>query len=504
MKKIIKSLILVVLLMPVIVKADMSPPYLGEMEAIISNENGAISESGEKLEYGQKVKLENIYITDKYYSVSLANNPQKTYKILIEDLSPLKFNIEDFKREYYIRRYAYKDTKMYLGPAAYYDEIEGIEIPAGTVLNSNYYSDLYMYVTYNGVSGWVYSYNSARFGYLNKDKTKGTLVEFSDLTTKMYSYEKIELLNEPVDGQKTGQTIPMDAELNIKYVFDEYLYVEHKGNEGWVHNDSVKAEDNRQLYITQNKINVYDSPFEDAKIIGTLTKDQQINTKYIMYTPSRVGLEWFYVKNNEIEGWVSFNTYVEKNLVISFDDFYEFDGTYKVYKSSSDDSEVIGNVQLQGKYKVKYRYYGGENLDAMAYIENINGISGWISTKKVPYVKLKNTSNIYEEKGKIGTPIATIDKNISIPYHDTYTDDEGNAWYEIIGYNGLTGWVLDKSIEPKNPTIDQSKLLTKKEFNKLYYILGGTIGLVIITGTTIILVNKKKKSKIKEISNNDN
>lgn len=456
MKKIIKNLILIILLIPTVAKADMGAPTYEHLEAIVSNPNGTITYSGEKLEYGQKVSLqyEEKKDTDMYYYSCLNNDDKKCYQILAKDLSPLEYNLEDFKREKSIKMYAFDNTKMYSGPASYYEEIANIEIPVGTVLSSNYTTEEYMYVTYNGISGWVYRYSYGK--YMNRQVS--TLADYLDnfgdaykqLKEAAYTIREVTLLDNPVGGKETGTKIPADTKLNVKYIYSHeplayYVYVEYQGNEGWILHDcqdeiwgdtqfvslnnqtTIKFKVNKEKYSPLVELNVYDSIYEGAKIIGTLSKGEEVDVEYYVVF-GHLG-EYYYIKSNKNEGWIDFRY------------------------SSKLDKKITGNITLNNK------------------------------------------SNVYEKKGEKSDPIATIDKYTSIPYYDKYEDEDGNMWYEIINYNGISGWVLDKSIEPQLPTIDQSKVETKEEIDKLYYILGGTIGLVVITWTTIVFVNKKKKTK---------
>lgn len=501
MIKKIKYLILMIIFIPALVKADMGAPMLGELEAVVSNPAGATCKDGKKIDYGKTVILLYNSVDDgtEYYSISVKNE-KVGCEVKAKDISPIEYDLNKLKHDYELVKYAYKETKMYNGPLDAYGEIEEVTIPAGTILKSQYYTDLYMYVTYNGTSGWVYYYP-----YLWKNNTGSTLADIGATSRQgSYTAKDMMLYDNPFNGKELNTIVPADTKINLKYIYTsspgEYgLYVTYNGIDGWIVNtediNGIKYEIDISIYVTSDELNIYNSFDKGAKAIGKLSKNQEYNAKYIIQRGHGNG--YLYIKTDNLSGWV-----MDSSKYAISDDFeYPLNGDYTVYKSFSTNSELLGNIRLNGKIKIKYHYYKYNNdthemSDNFYYIENINGMTGWINVgadgkKHIGSLTIENITNVYKEADIGSGLVGYLEKGEQINYYDTKKDINGNDWYYIVNYKGLTGWFTNKAYMLPNMT--NTSKVDKIEINNLFYILGGTIIFVIIAIVVLLIVNKKKK-----------
>ena len=166
----LKALIigLFVCLTPYIVRADSGGPMLTSYDVIVTNVEGAdlvdINYDGNKSTIKIKKHLDYDTIIKEIYSEEYINNELYGYsgkESAYVKLSDVKiygnYNLSDFDNYGKGKIYVYKEgAYLYKGPSVIYGKVDGeVMIPIGEELDYQYRDDLFAYVTYNGVSGWI-------------------------------------------------------------------------------------------------------------------------------------------------------------------------------------------------------------------------------------------------------------------------------------------------------------------------------------------------------------
>ncbi len=112
------------------------------------------------------------------------------------------------------------------------------------------------------------------------------------------------------DGTVTG-TFNMNAVINVKDVYGEWVLIEKENISGWVknHNLFIKTDTEKLVsfgHITATILNVREKPDLNASMTGKLAMGDDV---FIL----DISEDWFYVKNDKVEGWV-FSPYVNVRL----------------------------------------------------------------------------------------------------------------------------------------------------------------------------------------------
>ena len=203
MKKICLFLI-GLLVLPLVVFADAGAPSIRSYEARIINQSGVKATKYDwktkkdveivvpydaivtvDFEYEEKGVLYGEFTYNKnneYYSGKIAKSD---YRIVTDTFKPT----EDSKRSGGI--YVYKEgAYLYKGPSKAYDKASDTMIPVGTVLEFSYAENYFAYVTYNGVSGWVYT---AEEGEVYKELSSVAIKNVG----KIHTFNSVDILKEP-------------------------------------------------------------------------------------------------------------------------------------------------------------------------------------------------------------------------------------------------------------------------------------------------------------------
>ncbi len=112
------------------------------------------------------------------------------------------------------------------------------------------------------------------------------------------------------DGAVTG-TFNMNSIIDVKDVYGDWVLIEDDGVSGWIrnHNLFIKTKSEKLVSfgkITATILNVRQNPDLNATILGKLTMGDDV---FIL----DISEDWYFVKNDKIEGWV-FSPYVKVQL----------------------------------------------------------------------------------------------------------------------------------------------------------------------------------------------
>lgn len=145
------------------------------------------------------------------------------------------------KRKYYI----YEDEYLFSGPRLSFQQTnETKKIPKGEIVDTNTYSQigngLWLYVTYNGQSGWILEryFNSVNYPYNNI--YYGNAVKIIEKSGKINTGNNIINLNKYALSDEVEEItkIPTNNELIYDYEVADYdavyLHVKYNNTEGWI------------------------------------------------------------------------------------------------------------------------------------------------------------------------------------------------------------------------------------------------------------------------------
>lgn len=453
MKKFI--LLLVGVVLPVVVLADAAAPSISEYKALIKKSDGVKCEDF-TIPYNTEVTVVMEYDENDTTYVDVRYNDDYCTMKMSDIALNSEFNLEDFANEFYLYKYVYKKgAYLYKGPSKIYGKVDGnIELPVGLKLKIEYFDEQWGYVTYNGVSGWVYIYESKNEN-LYEEPT--SLADISLGT--IYTLEEITLSDKPYDGKKTDIVIPKGEKVRYEYSYcASYnrmcsIYLTYNDKSGWYgygendYKNIAFVPKKGSLYILKNT-DVYEDNNLNKKI-GKLDNNQEVEVMYYQYDYEKLyeNSEYvkYYIKNAEISGWVTL-----------------------IYGQNS-------NNLLESTNMIDDNYQQALVINPIKVYDSFDG------------------------KKEIGT--IPKDKKIDLIYErDT---SSGNYFY-VDGYNGWIKYntndmeLIEKTIEinfeQNNPEEEKPKVNGKEI---ALYCVGGAIIIALVSLVTIKLINKKKEENTK-------
>ncbi len=450
-KLLIVSLVMFMLL-PLVAFADAGGPSFTTYSARVINKDGTClldwNSSGSLVKgkcYNFDDIIENIYYEEKidgeYYGSTSEGIVKLSDIIAVSDKIDFS-NFDNTKGEYYVFK---EITNIYKGPSKTYGKVDSnVTIPVGTILKYTYSDDLFSYIEYNGVKGWIFSYQDGNF-----DPYEGELCVARSKTGRVYIVNNANIYSSPVSKEKTGSTIIKDTYVEYKYVSTvdgtHYAYyVNYNGNKGWI----IEAAEDNNIAIIEKNSKIF-THLEDAKIckntdktcsqVGTIPKNTIVKVEYyINWRTSSDDLAWFYVKYNGVSGWVHHKEYVEGKE----DSLYFYNGEYDArYQTVVLEAETVLYDNIYGK-ETKTSIPAGEyDFDFSVYDNSIE--SNWYhitSGKNTGWIKVNDN---YDNPGQgidIDEPTEP-DDDVDTPKNRDY-EPKGlvigeTVTYALIGAFGL-------------------------------------------------------------------
>ena len=187
-----------ILLFPLFVYADMGAPNPRESKVIVSNDNGANLYNWDKelittipsdtiIYISYEFTIDGELYAEVYYENEYGMIRLSDVKHFEEKVDPETYSENKSNRKYY----SLEETYIYKGPSRAYSK-EKKTIPKGEILEYKYYAEKYylnteepawIYVKYDGVSGWVYTYSFYEQGDYDIESTLVEYVEDGSLIT---------------------------------------------------------------------------------------------------------------------------------------------------------------------------------------------------------------------------------------------------------------------------------------------------------------------------------
>lgn len=336
MKKINKIILLLIIMLPFMVKADMAAP-VAQYNVRVSNPNGAIIyeyDSGyrateKKVDYDKICKVNYEY--DEYITAS-CDDENKYYTLSVSDVSPLEINLSDYKHEQSLKYYVFdENVYLYEGPSKIYGKVKPkTTIPVETTIESNYYDEQWLYINYNGVSGWVYRYMIPK--YADKDIGSTGLAYFS--SAKVKTMKEVPMYKLPTSDEKNGTIIPKNVELNTLYYYsnspsNDMFYVDYNGIKGWIKSELQQGNtiNNHEgaivnfAYYSKNIIkiaspigvNLYENVEDVNSKVAVIPYGEELVSNYYLYV--RHEKCWFEVEYDGKIGFITANGVNDLNII---------------------------------------------------------------------------------------------------------------------------------------------------------------------------------------------
>lgn len=533
MKKKLLILIALLLMIPSFVLADAGMPERIELDAKVTNPEGAkkykydyengnskYTETGETVPYDHIIKIYDEY---NYYAYVVDEN--EWYYVKIEDV---EYILDESK-------YTYKDSSIYtlLDAEVYKQPSMGAEvigtIPAGKKIDSKtaIYNDKIMgeayafngweYVEYENIKGWVYTASDDRYGLYGDDKSLyGKVADYND--SKIIIANQNAILYESPIKQNQINILPENAEYKAKYYYynrvinESFYYIETNDIAGWVNVNNVGVEPYnhyiKTVFALGNTTPVYNNlnvkSISDS--IGNLydnVKIQKLKEYDVLYTFS---YNFYYVNIDGAKYWIKPS--VENNTIIKYNEYeIEIDDLVAYYSDVNCNEESMQGTLKPGKYTGfnivnDYNYQTGED-NSIYYFKGYGFVKTGVKydiTESYEYQKIQvkflgdtifyNDEYLEEESGK------TLKMNdvakLNVAFVRNLENGDKLYYDKSYGYFAL-GFPIEniKYLDTK-VTIEKEK---QEQKLTALYIIGGAVVLAAAATVTIILVVKKKKNK---------
>lgn len=474
-------LLICLFVFPVLVKADIGMPEIKSYDVIVTNKDGI------KLEDSYKKKSIVIpYDTKLTVNMEYYNSEKKTYYGYVEysgvsgdiDLSNVrivstKIDLNEFNKLDTPRKvYAIEDVELYKGPSKVYGRIEGEKvIPKGSTISYEYYDEVWAYVKYENLEGWmvIYPYGDA----IGSD-LKTSVVNFAPKgnNTILITNNVTKLKVNPREDEEISVNIPKDTVLKYEYsanaLKSEYFYVNYEGTKGWLYityfggpydADGLVEESCTTALVLNDNVYIYSKRGDlSSKTDKKIEKGKEYS---IIYSYATEEASWYYILYNGEKVWVVAEGF-----------------------SSENGSSILEN------YGTVYLYKTKEDID------------------------------VYEYPSKDAKKISILKKGTQVDNYYSYTDytlnykDEYYYW-NYIKTDNVAGWVLNSKIDgsyenrkeictvineqdPSEEKEEKQEEKTEKEDKSLTPAqmaiigVGGAIVLALVVVVTLAIINKKK------------
>ncbi len=297
MKKIVSYLLMFVLIIPFVVKADMGAPSVRTYDVLVVKEDGidyydsTFKKQG-KFDKDQTLTVE-FELTEKdvtYLSVRTSNGGYDTKYVKASDVvvkedevKPTATGVDKLDKAVKVKIDA-AEVIVRKGPSAAYGEIG--KVKKGDTGTYKYYVDNSTYVYYesDSISGWV-------------DSTDGAVL-FKKGNYVVYKPLKLSCGTVPVGTMLTN--------IYITNVWTGKGLVEYNGCSEMVRvfrGDYLSSISYKSLYKFDTDVKVYADTDKSKKEIATIPKNTEV-TVYGTYPEGMTDIYSYYVEYNGVKGWI--------------------------------------------------------------------------------------------------------------------------------------------------------------------------------------------------------
>lgn len=460
-------MILLTLLTPLMVYADMGAPEISPYEVIVTNKDGAkMEDSDTVIPYDTKLTITYDFDRDgRLYGYVDYQGKPGTIRLSDTKIYDTTIDFSKFyKAETPIKQIVIDDDcYLYNGPSKHYGKVEkNGRIPKGEIVEYTYYDQIWAYVTYKGVSGWVYNYPHFEIYSDLHNSLASIATEGRILTTKNVTELKVN----PTSDETVKVNIPPMIELSYEYyvpqIRNRMVYLEYEGKSGWLKVVQDGMEESTSGLVKKHCMTDYIFDREGVPIYDTF---RDMNSKSGKVIPHGTEVKVLY------STWID-DFYWEKVI-------YEGEEVWIVY--TTDDYHVLQNEGIYSIFSIKM------NLDVHREIDKASEV---IDTLE-PGDKITTSYYLNESAGGRGMWVY-IEEGAKHGWvyleNDTFEREEETVY---------ACEHMPEEEQPRNEesTEGEENFLTPKE--QLIFIIASSIVLALVVGVTIVIINKKKTSRVR-------
>ncbi len=372
MNKKLLVLLLMLLVVPTLVSADVGMPERSSYNIKITNTNGAYlyDDSDDEDTYNKTSTFlapgticESSYSYGKYLEAKCGD---KYGYLLADDITPIldasKMEFKKYKKQYY----AYKETTVYEYP--YFASKVAGTIAKGETFDINICQsesfDSWAYVNVNGVKGWIYALYETTAEIGLDDKSAIATVAAVEEGEFYVVYTDVDLYTEPMEqGEKVNAYLEYGKTYKYKYnynqVYAEYVQVEVDGKLVWV-NKNLEAHktDDKMIITDASKVALYGRALDKNSVVKTLLMDNTLYDIKVAYELNH-GDGWYLVNDGTSDLWIT--------LDVDYDDEVDVGSyiysPYEYYSNMTVDyyedytmTKKAGTFEANKKYVADYLY----------------------------------------------------------------------------------------------------------------------------------------------------
>ena len=372
MKKKLLVLLLMLLVVPTLVSADVGIPERSNYNIKVTNTSGAYlyDDSDDGNTYYKTSTLlapgticESSYSYGKYLEAKCGD--QYGY-LLADDITPIldasKMEFKKYKKQYY----TYKETTVYEYP--YFASKVAGTIAKGETFDINICQsesfDSWAYVNVNGVKGWIYALyqTTAEIG-LDDESAIATVAAVEEGEFYVV-YTDVALYTEPMEqGEKVNAYLEYGKTYKYKYnynqVYAEYVQVEVDGKLVWV-NKCLEAHktDDKMIVTDASKVALYGRALDKDSMVKTLLMDNTLYDIKVAYELNH-GDGWYLINNGTSDLWITLDAEYDDEIDVGSYIYspYEYYSNMTVdYYEDYTMTKKAGTFEADKKYVADYLY----------------------------------------------------------------------------------------------------------------------------------------------------
>lgn len=446
--KVVKKLLFAFFLfgmLPIFVLADVGAPGISPYEVRVTNQNGTMIKNyeGKTIHVSYDTVL-NVFshekndqgtlygyvkYQDEFYYVQLSDTEVISKEIDVEAAALDQSNPIHYDKE---TMYVFFDNAyLYKGPSKVYGKVDGdIKIPVGTTISFDYHDEMWAYVHYNGVDGWVYIYSMKILSPYDEMSSLVYTTTYKDHdylpynTDTFYTMKEITLEKDPLTKEKTNIKIPPFMRVQYKYFtyvnpHKVYFYIEYNGKGGWYEDSELslgRKYDYNATFLSIDDVKMYTSLDESSEVKTIIPKNTEISLQYDI--PADYD-QWYYLTYQGVSGYVHASIWSDgpTKFLISTNDFWN-QKKYVMYKvvqkmviyDNIDGQTTNRSIPEGTEISVKYayeKYNSTKQKSDRWYYVNTKYFEGWIHDIEDQMVKIESKENNDIEEHLYGFPKET-------------------------------------------------------------------------------------------------
>ena len=329
--KVIVLLLILTLIAPINIQADMGAPQTN-YKVRVNNPEGIYAykwtSNGSKYEKTSTILKYDTVVTVSYEEIvdgilyGHAYNESKDEQVIIKlsETTPVEVKLSDYKKDNKVKYYVFDETcYLYKGPSKRYGKVEtNAKLDVDTIIETEYYDEVWIYVEQNGVKGWAYAYS-----YSYNDEPAGMVKIDANRNAEIKTIKEVEMYKSPKTDESLGVTIPVGIEIETIYNYSKqprepYYYVKYNDTYGWIkvskessiQNDGIVTnimyKQNKEIEITNvNGVSLYPNFNTDKNEITVIPYGTKLQSYY--YVSCDHSAPWSQIEYNGKSGWINEN-----------------------------------------------------------------------------------------------------------------------------------------------------------------------------------------------------